>query len=306
MAMRSGFKKGKRGTKARASSRAKSAKVRRTAATKRARSSAQSRRTVANGEVKFKAVTGFVNTIDLQHFTGNPVSGPGNSAIFLGGMFGGDVTSPTGDGIPGLTQGVGQSEVCGRWYTPAYPDSMKLKIDYQHLQDGVGYAAPAINVRCVTGFIKVTGNKADSTLVNSALWLADCYKIAKRELYESQYSADHLSFTKKSNTVMVLRDFKVTPPKSQLNTASYSQTTPADATVMSFCPPSLLHVTHPQKVRKRKLTPCTDATSLTNKSVVPYDEWMPFTMLLAENLTGASGEGGVRCTAVTKSWFRDA
>jgi hypothetical protein len=221
-------------------------------------------------------------------------------------MFGGEATSPTGDGIPGLTQGVGQSEVCGRWYTPAYPDSSKFKVDYSTLQDGVGYAAPAINLRCVSGFIKVTGNEANVSLTNPALWLTECYAIAKRELYQSQYSADHLTFTKNASTIQVLRDYTIRPKKAQIAQVVSGQTTASDHTIMSWCPPSLVHVKHPQKIRKRRLTPCTDASSLTAKSVVPYDEWMPFTMFLAENLTGTSGEGSVTITGVTKSWFRDA
>ena len=102
-------------------SRAKAAKAR-TALHKKARSSKQSRRTVANGEVKFKEVSGYINTDSLSHFTGSLLAGPGNSAIFLGGQFGGQPTSPTGDGIPGLAQGVGETNVLSNWYTPAYPE----------------------------------------------------------------------------------------------------------------------------------------------------------------------------------------
>lgn len=309
MAKRTAAKSRTMGRNRASKSRAKSAKAR-SAKTKRARSTKQSRRTVANGEVKFKEVVGHVNTDVLQHNEGSALAGPGNSVIFLGGQFGGQPIEPTAgtDAVPGLTQGVGETNVLGNWYTPAYPDSMKLKIDYSSLADGSGYATNGVNVRVVTGFIKVTGNCANLSLTNPASFLQACYALARRELYESQFSASHLTFTKNSHLIQVLSDKKIKPGRSQLvSWERKTEATPVTATeVQNFCPPSLVHVRHPQKVTKRRLTPTTDTDSVALNSVVPYDEHIPFTMVMCEGLTGASGEGGITCSAVTKAWFRDA
>ena len=137
-------------------------------------SSAQSRLTKYNGEVKFKEVETHL-TSDLMFNHGSSTAGPANSLVLLNGLFGGDPSATTGDAIPGIAQGLGSSNVVGSWLTPAYPDSMKCTLDYHTLIPDATFGYPAINVRQVTGFIKSTGNKVNATTATPGDWLAACY-----------------------------------------------------------------------------------------------------------------------------------
>ena len=54
-----------------------------------------------------------MNTTQLIHKAGSAADGPTNSVIFLNGMFGGDPNGGTGDSVPGVTQGVGDTNASG-------------------------------------------------------------------------------------------------------------------------------------------------------------------------------------------------
>jgi hypothetical protein len=283
----------------RASSRAKSAKARAAAITKSraAKSSAQSRRTKYNSEIKFKEVLTHLPS-DLSHHEGSELLGPANSLILLNGLFGGNPTAVSGDAVPGLTQGVGNTAVVGNWITPAYADSMKCTLDYSTLAE----TDSAMNVRQVTGFIKNTGNKVNATLTNPGDWLIDIYKMVKKELFESEFSADFLSFSQKSRMIEITSSKMIIPKKAQLVASGTSAH-------VHWCPPSQVYTKHQNKAFKQRLTNCTDEASVTAKSVVPHDSWIPFTMFLAPELSAASSGGVVgkiTVKSVTKAWFRDA
>ena len=84
--------------------------------------------------MKFKEVL-TMKTGQLIHTQGSALNGPANSLILLNGMFGGHPNGGTGDFVPGVTQGVGDTSVIGNWYTPAYADSMKATLDYTYTSD---------------------------------------------------------------------------------------------------------------------------------------------------------------------------
>lgn len=243
-----------------------------------------------NGEVKSIEVN-TPSPQSLQTNVGSVTNGPGNSLLFLPTFFnvGGSATK--------LEHGLeNDANVVGRWITMAYPTKHKFVLNYEGLTVPSSGSCPSLNIRCLTGCVKITGDKINATLTNSqAGWRTAIRSAVLAELYESGYDADHLSFKQLNRNIKIYKNFKIRPKNSQF--ISFQ----VDASTI-LTPDSQVTVSYPHPRFKTRLEPVEDDRGAPD-GLVPNNIWVPFTLFMCPELESTMGE--VIITDNSKSWYRD-
>lgn len=258
----------------------------------------------SNLEVKFHQHA--VRADQLGAHAGSAAFGPSNSLTLLAGLFGGNFGDP-GDVTTGLIPGTGCTDIIGCWTTPAYPTSMKLDISYKQLTYVTGEPYPNPNLRILHGFYKNTGDKMNADLTTTASWITSIREALLRELFDSDYDADFLAYTKKSRNIRILSDKLIRPRKSvavQVAQGFDPAGQVAADGVGIVAPDSHLSYKWPHSKHKSRMELSHQAVSGDDR-MVAHNSWVPFLLMLVPGITSA-GHGYLSVRSVTKAYFHDA
>lgn len=251
--------------------------------------------------VEIKSIENPEQVLSLRHLVGSSTAGPSNSVVFSSGLFGArpDENEPS----PGLERGVGCDQLIGCWIQEAYPHSLKFELNYTALIANGAGVFPSLNVEVIHGMILNTGAKAGILGTSGSKdWQDSIDVLVKKELYDSGYDADHLSYVQRNRRVKVLKKYTVRPKQGQLANISIPS---AGANVASFAPNYEGQHKFPHSKMKTRLMECTPNAGMSAPvKWVPNSLWIPFTMITAPGLEAA--QGSISVSYVSKAYLRDS
>lgn len=260
------------------------------------------RRLKTNQEVKSSIHE--VRVDELGFMAGSVAAGPANSLCLLAGLFGGD-KDVAADVSTGLVPGAGCFDIVGCFITPAYPSSMKLDISYKELVVVDGEAYPNPNLRVMHGFYKNTGDKMSADLTNNSTWIKSVRVALLKELFEADYTADYLAYTRKSRNIKILSDRLIRPKKAVAVQMPHSDSSSIVA------PNSQLKYKWPHSKVKTRMAQSQESGVDPRVRMVPHNLWVPFLLMLVPGIPADIGDpptdtyGHLRVRSVTKAYFND-
>lgn len=251
--------------------------------------------------VEIKSITNPKKSLRLEFNAGSDADGPANSLCILSGLFGGD-TSNTQAPNPGMLRGTGCDQLIGCWIQEAYNHSLKFTLDYNTLQvDGAG-TFPSCNVEVIHGMVMNTGAKmgVDPSTMNSTAWLTAIESNVRKELHRTGFSADHLNYVEQNRRVKVLKRYTVRPKPSQAIIIEGTS-----VPTKTLAPPYHGQYKFPHNKMKTRLV----ESKLVHPDDpppewVPNSLWIPFTLILAPEITSATGY--IQVETISKCYLRDA
>lgn len=231
----------------------------------------------SNLEVKF--VTLSEQTATLQALGGSGNNGPENSLLLFPELFHRDSQV--------LERGVAADEYIGAWCTPAYKLNHKIELAFDDIVSTHADSAQGFNVDIYELIVKISGNKADLTRASFSDWAASVSALCKRELFESNFSSDFLSYEQRNRNITVVS-------KKRVNTNQLRKYVVPNTDTTQICaPPKRITISHsvPKVGRKQRITQL-DAPTVT--SGILNDVHIPLVMLCCNEMTVNTGSIAVR------------
>lgn len=261
------------------------------------RAYSRSRLAKYNAEVKSKEMP--LITVDWVAAAGSEANGPKNTITVIGGL---QAFDPAG-GTPhtaktGFKRGLECDNIVGCWITEAYGSLFKYRISYNSLTLPTQPAVlHGLNVKVVHGIYKNTGAKMGAPLTNQVAFHAHLWTELKKELYDSQFSSDHLEFKKPNRRIRVLKKYTLRPKNTQFKEIELST-----AEVAICSPPSEGRFKFPKAPLKQKLEDVTTVAADGNNAVAS-SSWIPFTLFQCDELD--AHEGHLTLEYTSKCYWRD-
>lgn len=270
------------------------------------------RRSFVNKQnVEVKSIEHVPQTYTLTRNDGSATNGPSNSLVIISGLHGGDIQNfniPN----PGIQRGTGCDQLLGCYVKEAYPHSLKYELDFSQFfsdPDGTTGVITTPTVEVIHGQIKNTAAKMGIPTTpdipggaqgpSSTQWLVDLYAVVKKELYDSQFDADHLTWQMKNRRVKILKRYTVKPRQSSLQASAT-----AAAPILTVPPKYEGGYKFPITNRKTKLHECGTLSQAQGVGPfwVPAELWVPFTLIMCPNISQGKS---LTCRFASKCYITD-
>lgn len=261
----------------------------------------QARKNFVNkSNVEVKTIEHAAQAEALGQFAGSAAAGPSNSLVIISGLHGGDTSNYT-EPNPGIQRGTGCNQLLGCYVKEAYPHSLKYEFDFSQFYsdpDGTTGVISTPTIEVIHGQIRATpaqmgvpttpdvqgGAQGD----DSTQWLKDVYAVVKKELFESEFEADHLSWPPTNRRVKILSRYHVKPEQSSLQASAT-----AAAPILTVPPKYEGQYKFPITNHKTKLHECGTLRMPQGSAPywVPAELWVPFTLIMCPNLQNGKSLG---------------
>lgn len=210
---------------------------------------------------------------NLVYNAGSATNGPKSSQLILPAGF--DSTSKCQDGNGTLTVPK------GAFIKPVYSWTTKLRISFNHISKHLTTGAIC---RVHHGVMKIAPDKFNADTASQATFEAAVLVQLKKELFESEISADYLAYAKKNRNIKVNGSFVVRPSRDHMIRDDHSLATANEQLSQSFPPPRCYTINHPVPKMKTRVV----VESQTPAALL-HNLWVPWTMISCERLNSDSG-----------------
>lgn len=216
-------------------------------------------------------------SVAVAHQAGSATNGPANSMILLPVGFNEHTTFTDSDGH--------NYSVNGSWLKPLFW-STKVRISFDHIIPTHAESNKGFIVRMYHGLLKNTCDKMGGTHTTQANLSASVLTELKKELYESDISADFLDYSKKNRNLQILGKWVVKPNRNQQIRMIATAPTPGASAVSQYSAPPPVCYTIKHKVPPLKQRVTTDTT---HDYPAMIHTWVPWILVCCDQLNTHTG-----------------